>query len=172
MPLKNTAPIPGQSLTKEPGNAPYERPPEISDPEQALMGYISYLNDPKVLEGMVGLLDTEGYDVTTLVEGLLRGGVAEGYHSIDVSLSIKKPIINFVTKIMDATGIDYKVGDEEKDNDDDFMDDIDFMDDDDAIDQVARDIEEEEVELLSGLDDSEEPVEEDRPSKGLMERGQ
>ena len=98
--------------------------------------------------------------------------MAVGYHSIDVSLSIKKPIINFVTKIMDATGIDYKVGDEEEDNDDDFMDDIDFMDDDDAIDQVARDIEEEEVELLSGLDDSKEPVEEDGPSKGLMERGQ
>ena len=170
MPLKNTAPIPGQSLTKEPGNAPYERPPEISDPEQALMGYISYLNDPKVLEGMVGLLDTEGYDVTTLVEGLLRGGVAEGYHSIDVSLSIKKPIVNFVTKIMDATGIDYKVGDEEKDNDDDFMDDIDFMDD-DAMDQVDFEEEEIEEEPLEEEPLKEEPLE-DRPTKGLMERGQ
>tara|TARA_R110000824_G_scaffold9045_4_gene40896 strand:- start:1969 stop:2481 length:513 start_codon:yes stop_codon:yes gene_type:complete len=170
MPLKNTAPIPGQSLTKEPGNAPYERPPEISDPEQALMGYISYLNDPKVLEGMVGLLDTEGYDVITLVEGLLRGGVAEGYHSIDVSLSIKKPIVNFVTKIMDATGIDYKVGDEEKDNDDDFMDDIDFMDD-DAMDQVDFEEEEIEEEPLQEEPLEEEPLE-DRPTKGLMERGQ
>ena len=153
--MMNTAPIPGQSLTKEPGNAPYERPPEISDPEQALMGYLNYLNDPKVLEGMVGLLEDEGFDITTLVEGLLRGGVADGYHSIDVSLAIKEPIISFVVNIMDATGIKYKVGDMSVFN---------------LGGDTPMDIEQEEE---TPEEPMEKPEAEEGPiKKGLMERGQ
>ena len=165
--MMNTAPIPGQSLTKEPGNAPYERPPEISDPEQALMGYINYLNDPKVLEGMAGLLEDEGLDVTTLVEGLLRGGVAEGYHSIDVSLSIKEPIVSFVVNIMDAIGIEYKVGDLEEEDDEEDMPSFGFESDD------ILDVEEEEpIEEPMDEEQPTEKIEEAPIKKGLMERGQ
>ena len=39
------APIPGQSLTSEPKNAPFERPPEIVNPEEALMVHLKRLND-------------------------------------------------------------------------------------------------------------------------------
>lgn len=39
-------PIPGQSLTTTPKNAPYERPPEITDPEQAMQIHMYRLNDP------------------------------------------------------------------------------------------------------------------------------
>tara|TARA_R100000935_G_scaffold57289_1_gene90913 strand:+ start:241 stop:750 length:510 start_codon:yes stop_codon:yes gene_type:complete len=164
--MMNTAPIPGQSLTKEPGNAPYERPPEISNPEQALMGYLNYLNDPKVLEGMVGLLEEGGFDVTTLVEGLLRGGVADGYHSIDVSLAIQEPIVSFVVNIMDATGIKYKVGDPDVDEEDE--------DDDLSMFSLGGDspmnMEEEEETLEEPMENPE--VKEGPIKKGLMERGQ
>ena len=114
---KNTAPIPGQSLTRELGNAPYERPPELSNPEQVLRGYINYLNDPKVLEGAMGLLEI-GYDVKTLVEGILRTGVIEGVHTIDISLVLLKPVSQFIINIAESTGIDYKTGDIEIDNKD------------------------------------------------------
>tara|TARA_R110000803_G_scaffold81074_1_gene146953 strand:- start:7180 stop:7677 length:498 start_codon:yes stop_codon:yes gene_type:complete len=160
--MMNTAPIPGQSLTKEPGNAPYERPPEISDPEQALMGYLNYLNNAKVLEGMAGLLEEEGYDVTTLVEGLLRGGVVEGYHSIDVSLAIKEPIINFIVNIMDAIDIEYKVGDIDDNDDDEDEDDLPLdLDSDDPTNQEEEPMDEPIEEEVEG------PIQ-----KGLMERGQ
>lgn len=176
----NTAPIPGQSLTKPPGNAPYERPPEITDPEQALMGYINYLNDPKVLQGIMGLLET-GFDLTTLVEGLLRGGVAEGYHSIDTSLVITKPLISFLVKIADATGIDYKVGNPELDGEEEdlsqfedlSLDELDLDVSGQSIDQVMSEepLEEQPLEEESV---QEEPMveEEGPPKKGLMERGQ
>jgi len=45
---QNTVPIPGQSLLREPGNAPYERPSEIQGKdavEKVLMGYMNHLND-------------------------------------------------------------------------------------------------------------------------------
>ena len=144
--MMNTAPIPGQSLTKEPGNAPYERPPEISDPEQALMGYLNYLNNAKVLEGMAGLLEEEGYDVTTLVEGL----------------AIKEPIINFVVNIMDAIDIEYKVGDIDDNDDDEDEDDLPLdLDSDDLTNQEEEPMDEPIEEEVEG------PIQ-----KGLMERGQ
>ena len=43
-------PIPGQSLTAEPGNALYERPPEIDTPSEALMAHIEKLNDPRAMK--------------------------------------------------------------------------------------------------------------------------
>ena len=40
-------PIPGQSLTSTPKGAPYERPPEINDPMEALEMHLDNLDNPK-----------------------------------------------------------------------------------------------------------------------------
>ena len=113
---QNTVPIPGQSIMREPGNAPYERPPEIQGKgavEKVLRGYMNHLNDAKVLEGAMGLLE-QGMSVNTLVQGMLRGGVAGGVHNIDVSLIIEKTLADFISNIADTVGVDYTVGDEEE----------------------------------------------------------
>ena len=39
-----TAPIPGQSLTTEPKGFPWERPPEIDKPEDALKFYANNMS--------------------------------------------------------------------------------------------------------------------------------
>ena len=39
-------PIPGQSLTKTPRNAPYERPPEITDRIEPVLWHMNRLSDP------------------------------------------------------------------------------------------------------------------------------
>ena len=108
------------------------------------------------------ILEEEGYDVTTLVEGLLRGGVVEGYHSIDVSLAIKEPIINFIVNIMDAIDIEYKVGDIDDNDDDEDEDDLPLdLDSDDLTNQEEEPMDEPIEEEVEG------PIQ-----KGLMERGQ
>ena len=48
-------PITGQSLTAPPKNAPYERPPELTDPDDALMVHLDTLNDAETMEGVVYL---------------------------------------------------------------------------------------------------------------------
>ena len=42
------APIPGQSLTDEPKNFPWENPADISEPNEALMYHIERINKPAV----------------------------------------------------------------------------------------------------------------------------
>lgn len=164
---QNTVPIPGQSLLREPGNAPYERPSEIQGEgavEKILMGYMNHLNDAKVLEGAMGLLE-QGMSVETLIEGMLRGGVAGGIHNIDQGLIVKETLKNFVINIADAVGVDYVRGDEEEE--------IDTSDSDLA--RLAREDRPESSDMFAPMQEEEleEMIEEDKPVRqGLMARGQ
>src|SRR5210317_1949706 len=102
-------PIPGQSLTSEPKNRPYETPPEISDPEEALMLHLKRLDDVERMDSIMILLQ-KGVDVATLTEGLLRSAVMEGIHSIDVSLTIAPTVHKFISDTAKALEIDFKTG--------------------------------------------------------------
>ena len=102
-------PIPGQSLTTEPKNAPYERPPEIVDPVEALNVHIENLLKPGAMEDALYFLEY-GVDLVTLVQGILRDAVMEGIHSIDVSLIIAPVIHEYIKGFADADGLNYKEG--------------------------------------------------------------
>lgn len=107
------APIPGQSLTGTPGTMPWERPPEMNDPEEVIQMYLTKLSDKEATQDILDLLEL-GTDVRTLTEGILRTGVAEGIHSIDVSLIVAPVIHEFIKQSADAVGIDYEEGLEDK----------------------------------------------------------
>jgi len=104
-----SAPIPGQSLTSEPKNVPWENPPQFPDPESALMWHMDRLQEPEKIKAIAGLL-TLGLDVVTLTEGLLRAAVIDGRHSIDVSLLIGPIIHEYIVGTADAAGIEYDEG--------------------------------------------------------------
>jgi len=104
-----SAPIPGQSLTSEPKNVPWENPPQFPDPESALLWHMDRLQEPEKIKAITGLL-TLGLDVVTLTEGLLRAAVIDGRHSIDVSLLIGPIIHEYIVGTADATGIEYDEG--------------------------------------------------------------
>lgn len=106
------APIPGQSLTDEPKNYPWENPPEINDPEEAVAMHLSKLNDPEVVDNIIDLLDM-GVPVKSLGESILTAAVAGGWHSIDVSLIIAPFIHEHLISIANEAGVDYKEGFEE-----------------------------------------------------------
>tara|TARA_B100000780_G_C20932199_1_gene371616 strand:- start:212 stop:745 length:534 start_codon:yes stop_codon:yes gene_type:complete len=110
-----SAPIPGQSLTSEPKNSSWENPPEITEPEEALLWHLEQFDKPKKVEAVAGLVGL-GLDIVTMTEGLLRSAVAEGRHSIDVSLIIAPVIHEFLKGLADATGMDYDEGLEDDDS--------------------------------------------------------
>jgi hypothetical protein len=108
------APIPGQSLTAEPRNHPWERPPEIVDPEEALQMHLTRLSEPKMLRTALDLMETEDLDIKTLVTGRLRGAVSQGAHTIDVSLIIAPVLHEFLKQAAKAAGIEADDGFEDK----------------------------------------------------------
>ena len=101
--------IPGQSLTTPPKSAPYERPPQISDPLEAIDYHLEQLDDPKAVEELMFFLEL-GVDLSSLVEGVARKAVADGIHSIDISLSIAPIIHEYIKGYADAMDIDYDEG--------------------------------------------------------------
>ena len=102
-------PIPGQSLTTEPKNAPYENPPEITNVDEAIMHHIDHLNNEEAAEDILDFIEA-GVDVKTLTEAVMRSAVMQGIHSIDISLSIGPVLHEFIRGIPLAAGIDFKEG--------------------------------------------------------------
>ena len=106
-------PIPGQSLTTEPKNAPYENPPEITNVDEAIMHHIDHLNNAEAAEDILDFIEA-GVDVKTLTEAVMRSAVMQGIHSVDISLTIGPVLHEFIRGIPLAAGVDFEEGFEDK----------------------------------------------------------
>lgn len=110
------APVPGQSLTDEPGNYPWEHPPKMTDPEQVLDEMWSRLTDPEAAEQMIAMMDA-GIPVEAIVRVLTFTGFAEGEYNPDIGLVIVEPLMKMVTAIGIRAGIkDLRISLEDLDN--------------------------------------------------------
>lgn len=110
MPRTLNAPIPGESLTGAPRNFPWERPPEITDPEEAIQMHLSRLNDPDKLEAIMNGLEMGSIDIYNLTQGIMRSAVAQGIHTIDVGLLVAPVVHEYIKKSADKLGIEYEEG--------------------------------------------------------------
>ena len=104
--LFNMKPVPGESLTQEPGLRPYERPPQITDIDQAF-GYIanSTVYNPRVRGDVMDALDM-GMSVETIVSALVLNAFTEGVFTPDLAEIIKPPLIQLFTQIASEEGIE------------------------------------------------------------------
>ncbi len=110
------APIPGQSLTTEPKGMPFERPPEIADPIEALDLHIENITKTEALEDAFYFLE-QGLDLVSLVEGVLRSAVMEGLHSIDVSLIVAPVLHEYIKGLALEAGVEFDEGFDDPDRD-------------------------------------------------------
>ena len=99
------APIPGQSLTDEPGNYPWEHPPKTTDPEAALNKFWDRLTDPEVAEEMIAMMDA-GIPVEALARILTFTGFAEGEFTPDVGFLTIEPLMKMLAAIGIRAGVD------------------------------------------------------------------
>lgn len=98
------APIPGQSLTDEPGNYPWEHPPKNTDPNDVLENLFDRLTDPETSEQMILMLDS-GIPVEALARVITFTGFAEGEYNPDIGLLIIEPLMKMITAIGMRAGI-------------------------------------------------------------------
>lgn len=156
-------PIPGQSLTVEPKSTPYERPPEVTDPEQALQIHLAKLNNAKRMDSILTLLEND-IDLVTVVEGITRNAVMSGIHSVDVSLIISPVIHEYIKTTADALGIEYDEGFDKDDSEYNSY----------VIDTSARrkvdSMSKETKKVVEQVEDVREEAPVKEPSRGLMAR--
>lgn len=91
-------PQPGQSLTREPGNAAFEKPPQFTDPEDALKFVLPRVMNPKNAARMLDLMENQRVPATTITDSLLLGGFAQGMWTPDVAALIGLPLYAAVIK--------------------------------------------------------------------------
>lgn len=92
------APIPGQSLTDTPGNAPWEHPPQYTKPQEAAEKVWELLNKPKNVRQIIVMLHN-GVPIEAIARTVLFGGFSQGKWSPDVALLIAKPVTYMIAGI-------------------------------------------------------------------------
>lgn len=98
-------PIPGQSLTMEPGNSPWEQPPLYADTQQVLAFYLEKFQDEDVMDDALFAF-SQGFPISTFVESMTTVGVMEGYHTVDASVLVAPVLHEYLLSIAKAAGID------------------------------------------------------------------
>ena len=87
-----SAPVPGQSLTTEPGSQKFEKPPEIVNPDDAVMFIINRLEeDRESKEIQLGHM-AAGVPIEYIVNTIAFTGFSEGMWTPDVAELIKPPL--------------------------------------------------------------------------------
>ena len=101
------APIPGQSLTGEPRQYPWESPPELDKVEDVIKFYVDKLSSQEVMDDLFIALD-EGFPLNILVKSILTTGVMEGMHSIDVSMIVAPVLHEYILGAAKIQGVKVK----------------------------------------------------------------
>jgi len=100
-----TGPIPGQSLTETPRNAPWERPSEMDTVEDAVKYYVNKLADPDVMDDLAVTFEL-GADLKTLTETMVTMGSMKGLHTVEVGMLAGPVVASFIKAAMDSVGIE------------------------------------------------------------------
>ena len=106
-----SGPIPGQSLTTEPGSEEWKNPPQFNTVEQALQFYISGITSDAMHSGVVNVLKM-GVPVTTLAHTFMLDGIMRGRHNIDVGILDLPVLMETIAYLGDMAEVDYIMGTE------------------------------------------------------------
>ena len=99
------AAMPGQSITANPGQYPYEKPPMTVDPEVAIDSLVETMREPAAMETIGHLLDA-GVSAETIASGYVLSGVAEGLFDADVAEITKRALIFYIVEIGDEMDVE------------------------------------------------------------------
>ena len=84
--------IPGQSLTREPGEYAFEQPARVDDPIEAVNTIFEKLKEPKNLTSLLNLLDA-GVSIESIVRTITFTGFVDGMITVDTAELINPILI-------------------------------------------------------------------------------
>ena len=103
------APIPGQSLTDQPGNSPWEHPPQFTKIPEAMDFLFNELTRPDKLEQILVMLHNK-VPVEVLARLMLFTGFIAGKWTPDMVQLLAKPTMQLIASLGDGAGINVVLG--------------------------------------------------------------
>ena len=153
------APIPGQSLTDEPGNYPWEHPPQTASIEEAADAVYESIMDEENMARMFTLLRM-GIPIEALVKVITFSGFLEGKWTVDVAKLLEPIVAMMIAGEAALAEIPAKVnmGDAEDEN---------FF-----RDMAERKLDMKQNKEMQKMNLEMSPLEQLKPMQGLMVRGE
>ena len=105
-PAMLNAPIPGMSLTQQPGNMPWENPPELTTIGE-VMDFILEKTFTVEVENLILPILEEGGSVEVLAQSIATSGTMNGRFSLDLAFLINPFIRELVRYIGETANISY-----------------------------------------------------------------
>ena len=100
-------PIPGQSLTDSPRNAPWERPPEMVEPNAIAEYYIRKLSDDELMQDLSVVFELGG-DLKSMTEAMMNISVSQGMHTLEGGLVVAPVVGSYIKMAMAELGVAVK----------------------------------------------------------------
>ena len=104
--------IPGISLTKEPGNNPWEQPPLYVKLSDVVNYYTEKLTRDESVDVIADALKGN-ISVVELTNVMIKAGVMQGIHSIDAGMLAFPVIAEIIKTIADISDVGYVESDED-----------------------------------------------------------
>lgn len=98
------SPIPGSSLTKEFGNANYEKPPQFTKLTDAINYLVEQLLDPFYSKQLLQLIDA-GMAIEAIARTLIFTGFSLGRWTPDLAMLLYKPLMLFLVAFAHRAGL-------------------------------------------------------------------
>tara|TARA_R100001369_G_scaffold43013_2_gene69243 strand:+ start:297 stop:881 length:585 start_codon:yes stop_codon:yes gene_type:complete len=108
------APIPGGNYTSDTRNYSWHRPPDLVDYDEAISYLIDRIDEPEQVELVFAMLGIDAH-ITTVVTTILLQAISKGKIGIDLAILIAGPLARYIEITAKDVGIKYEMGVEDKD---------------------------------------------------------
>ena len=98
--------IPGMSLTQEPGNMPWENPPELTTIGE-VMDFILEKTFTVEIENLILPILEEGGSVEALAQSIATSGTMNGRFSLDLAFLVNPYIRELIKYMADSADVEY-----------------------------------------------------------------
>ena len=102
------APIPGQSLTVEPGSVPWENPPQYVTLADVVGFYTEKIDDPEVILDLLDALKRD-IPILTIVNTFTKASLMKGYHTVDLGFLVTPILVEMIKTIAELNDVPYIV---------------------------------------------------------------
>ena len=103
------APVPGQSLTKEPKKYPWESPPQFNTIDEVMTHYLNRFQDERVMFNLFSLMESK-VPITAIAESMILHGFSEGLYNPDVGLLVANDLMEVLVAMAEEADISYEMG--------------------------------------------------------------
>lgn len=101
-----TAPIPGESLTAEPGSFPWEQPPQYVTIDEVAAFYSDKMNNPEAIHELMGLLK-KNIPVVSICNSMVKMGLMKGYHTVDTGFLVTPILAEIIITLAELNDVPY-----------------------------------------------------------------